>query len=56
MSIKHKLLAGFALMVITNLTASTISFYQMIGIDKQYSDTINNGLPKLNAVSDIRNS
>lgn len=56
MSIKHKLLAGFALMVIANLTASTILFFQMIGIDDHYSDTMNTGLPKLNAVSDIRNS
>lgn len=41
-------------MIVGTLLACTTLYFQMSGIDKQYSETMNEGLPQLHAVSDIR--
>lgn len=56
MSIKLKLITGFAIMIVGTILACTNLFYQMTGIDDQYSKTLTRGLPQLHAVSDLRSS
>lgn len=56
MSIKLRLLLGFAIMIAGTLIACSTLYFQMMGIDKQYSNTMDKGLPQLHAVSDVRSS